>query len=81
MGETQDQFYEALHATTQSEIQRLLSEENAEQKRIHVLDALLRLRQLCCDPRLLPIDGANEIPSAKLEHLLDMLEGAGRGRS
>lgn len=74
MGETQGQFYEALHATTQSEIQRLLSEENAEQKRIHVLDALLRLRQLCCDPRLLPIDGANEIPSAKLEHLLDMLE-------
>lgn len=73
MGEAQGEFYEALHATTQKEILQLLNEENAEQKRIHVLDALLRLRQLCCDPRLLPLDECAALPSAKLEHLLDML--------
>ena len=55
-------------------ILRLLNDEQAEQKRIHVLDALLRLRQLCCDPRLLPLEESAELPSAKLEHLLDMLE-------
>lgn len=74
MGDAQSQFYDALHATTQKEILRLLNDEQAEQKRIHVLDALLRLRQLCCDPRLLPLEESAELPSAKLEHLLDMLE-------
>lgn len=74
MGEAQGQFYEALHATTQKQILQLLNDDSVEQKRIHVLDALLRLRQLCCDPRLLPLEEAASLPSAKLEHLLDMLE-------
>lgn len=74
MGEVQGQFYEALHATTQKEILRLLNDDKGEQRRIHVLDALLRLRQLCCDPRLLPLEACAEIPSAKLEHLLNMVQ-------
>jgi SNF2 family DNA or RNA helicase len=40
-----------------------------------LLDALLRLRQACCDPRLLKLEGVNrEAPSAKLDHLLGMIE-------
>ena len=39
-----------------------------------VLDALLKLRQTCCDPKLLSIKAAQEIKSsAKLEVLLSML--------
>ncbi len=39
-----------------------------------VLDALLKLRQVCCDPRLLPGDApARNAGSAKLELLRDML--------
>jgi SNF2 family DNA or RNA helicase len=43
-----------------------------------VLDALLRLRQVCCDPRLLRLEGIEEeaanAGSAKLERLLEMLD-------
>ncbi|NJR72419.1 MAG: SWF/SNF helicase family protein, partial [Gammaproteobacteria bacterium] len=43
-----------------------------------VLDALLKLRQICCDPRLLPetfaLKKSKPAPSAKLELLLEMLE-------
>ncbi len=44
---------------------------------IIVLDALLKLRQICCDPRLLASVKAkakNPPPSAKLNMLLDMLD-------
>jgi SNF2 family DNA or RNA helicase len=43
--------------------------------RIMVLDALTRLRQVCCDPRLLPIEsGRSSLEvSAKLELLLEMI--------
>jgi superfamily II DNA or RNA helicase len=74
MGEAQARYYEALHATTRQDIRRLLEESNPDARRIHILDALLRLRQACCDPRLLPDTDAHDLGSAKLDHLLDMLQ-------
>jgi SNF2 family DNA or RNA helicase len=45
------------------------------QSHIIVLDALLKLRQVCCDPRLLKLDAAKKVKeSAKLDLLLEMLE-------
>ncbi|MBC2605302.1 DEAD/DEAH box helicase [Pelagicoccus albus] len=42
---------------------------------LNVLQALLRLRQTCCDPRLLRADrGAEKTESAKLQALLDLVE-------
>ena len=40
---------------------------------IMVLTALTRLRQVCCDPRLLPNHGAKPPSSAKLERLIELL--------
>ena len=40
---------------------------------ITILDALLRMRQVCCDPLLLK-DGGGTSESAKRERLLDMLD-------
>lgn len=41
--------------------------------RFHVLASLLRLRQICCHPAL--VDGAHaELPSAKLEALMERIE-------
>jgi SNF2 family DNA or RNA helicase len=41
---------------------------------IIVLDALLKLRQTCCDPRLVKLDSARGVrESAKLELLMEML--------
>ena len=39
-----------------------------------MLDALLKLRQVCCDPRLVKLAAARRVTaSAKLEHLMEML--------
>jgi len=40
---------------------------------IMVLTALTRLRQVCCDPRLLPDCGTKPPGSAKLERLIELL--------
>jgi SNF2 family DNA or RNA helicase len=39
-----------------------------------VLEALLRLRQVCCDPTLLKLDDRTERPSAKLDRLMEMVD-------
>ena len=41
---------------------------------MQILAALTRLRQVCCDPSLVPDHEDDDLPSAKLEVLLDMLE-------
>ena len=41
---------------------------------IVILDALLKLRQVCCDPRLVKLEAAQAAAgSAKLERLMEML--------
>jgi SNF2 family DNA or RNA helicase len=47
--------------------------ELASTNSIPLLAALTRLRQVCCDPRLLP-DGGAGVPSAKLDLFLDTVE-------
>jgi SNF2 family DNA or RNA helicase len=58
---------------------KVMAAESARQKgqaRVHMLTALLRLRQVCCDPRLLPGDAARvqEAASGKLEALAGLLD-------
>lgn len=65
------------------ESQRLLMQERVRDEiarvglmRAHivVLTALTRLRQICCDPRLIDRESARPAPSAKLDRLLELLE-------
>ena len=49
-----------------------VEEKGIKRSKIHVLEALLRLRQAACDPRLL---GEKEAPGAKIELLVEQLEG------
>ena len=45
-----------------------------------ILDALLKLRQVCCDPRLVKLAAARKVgASAKLDHLMQMRAVADRG--
>jgi superfamily II DNA or RNA helicase len=61
----------AMHARVRDEVER----RGLGRSRIVVLDALLKLRQVCCDPRLLKLPAAANVhESAKLEALLEMLE-------
>ena len=69
----QRDLYETLRVSLREAMQAQLAERGAERSRISLLDALLKLRQVCCDPRLLSFSSAQTVPSAKLEQLMDML--------
>jgi len=48
-----------------------------EQSRISILAELTRLRRFCCHPSL--VLGAGDVPSAKMEALVELLEGLHQG--
>ena len=71
----QKDLYETVRATMDKRVREAIAARGIEQSQIVFLDALLKLRQICCDPRLLPEDFAAGIrSSAKLEYLKEMLE-------
>ncbi len=75
---TQRDLYETVRATMDGKLREVIAQQGLARSQIMVLDALLRLRQVCCDPRLLKTaDGEAPArphhPSAKMELLLDLL--------
>jgi superfamily II DNA or RNA helicase len=74
LDERQRDFYDGIRLASHRHIQEVVSRQGLARSRITILDALLKLRQACCDPRLLPLAaGDAETPSAKLEWLSDAL--------
>src|SRR3546814_365702 len=70
----QRDLYETVRAAMQEEVQAEIERRGLAQSRIALLSALLRLRQICCDPRLLKTEEALRVgESAKLELLMGML--------
>jgi len=69
----QRELYESVRLAMQKRVRDAVSSMGLAQSQIVVLDALLKMRQVCCDPRL--VSGLNGEPpaSAKLEMLLDLL--------
>jgi SNF2 family DNA or RNA helicase len=56
-----------------AKVKRAIAEKGMARSGIIILDALLKLRQACCDPRLLPLASAKKVGSAKLDRLMDLL--------
>jgi superfamily II DNA or RNA helicase len=72
---TQKDLYETVRATMDKRVRQAIAARGIGQSQIVFLDALLKLRQICCDPRLLPEDFSNHVrESAKLDFLTDLLE-------
>lgn len=68
-------LYEAVRVTLQKEIAEQLQDVGIAKQQIQILDALLKLRQICCDPRLLKdVQQHSATESAKLNYLMGMLE-------
>lgn len=76
MNEQQAKLYEAVRATMQSNIRQIIAEKGFNRSQIQILDALLKLRQVCCHPSLLKLDSfqSEQTASAKLDHLFEMVE-------
>ncbi|HZZ56878.1 MAG TPA: DEAD/DEAH box helicase [Opitutaceae bacterium] len=68
----QAELYQAELKAARQAVLGIASDEQFRRQRFHILSSLLRLRQICCDPRL--AGDAGDAPSAKLEALLDTLE-------
>jgi superfamily II DNA or RNA helicase len=79
----QRDLYETLRLRLDTKVRAALAAKGIAGASMLILDALLKLRQCCCDPRLLRLAEARKVPgSAKLERLLDMLvELADSGRT
>lgn len=70
----QRELYENLRLSLAEALRETIAEQGFEHSGIMVLDALLKLRQVCCDPRLVKLDAARQVTeSAKFELLMDML--------
>jgi superfamily II DNA or RNA helicase len=70
----QRDLYETIRLTMHQRVRDEIARRGIDRSRIVVLDALLKLRQVCCDPRLLAMPAARATnESAKLDALLDML--------
>ncbi len=67
-------LYESIRLTMEQKVRDAIAERGLARSHITILDALLKLRQTCCDPRTLPLAEAKKIrESAKLDLLMDML--------
>ncbi len=72
----QRDLYETIRITLQEKLQQEIAKLGLARSHIFILDALLKLRQVCCDPRLLKMSVAQQqqkVASAKLELLMTLL--------
>jgi superfamily II DNA or RNA helicase len=75
----QRDLYESLRVAFDRKLRHALVEQGVGRSQIMIFDALLKLRQICCDPRLVRLPAAEALVrkghahSAKLATLMEML--------
>jgi SNF2 family DNA or RNA helicase len=70
----QAELYETMRLTVNDKLRKIIDAKGLDRSKIEVLDAMLKLRQVCCHPQLLPDEkSAGVTESVKLDHLMDML--------
>jgi superfamily II DNA or RNA helicase len=69
----QRDLYETVRLAMHQRVRAEIEERGLARSQIVILDALLKLRQVCCDPRLLPKPMRKTADSVKLDHLLEMV--------
>jgi hypothetical protein len=71
----QRDLYETVRLSVSEMVKQSIQLKGLEKSRLVLIVAMLRLRQICCDPRLSSFEAASDIrSSAKLKYLVDMLE-------
>jgi SNF2 family DNA or RNA helicase len=67
-------LYESIRLTMEKRVRDAIAQKGLAGSHITILDALLKLRQTCCDPRTLRLVEAQKVhDSAKLDLLMEML--------
>jgi superfamily II DNA or RNA helicase len=75
METNQRAIYEAIRLSMHAKVQAAIAQKGLARSGIIILDALLKMRQACCDPRLLKLKAVakSKAGSAKLDRLMEML--------
>lgn len=75
MGEQQRKIYESYKAKYRDFLLNKIETDGLQQSRLHILDGLLKLRQICNSPALLPdAEGDFGAESVKLDILLEQIQ-------
>jgi len=70
----QRDLYETVRSAMDKRVREEIAARGFARSQIVILDALLKLRQVCCDPRLLKLPAAEKVKErAKLDLLMEML--------
>ncbi|ART59430.1 helicase SNF2 [Acidovorax carolinensis] len=70
----QADLYETIRLGMEKTVREALQSKGLAKSQITILDALLKLRQVCCHPQLVPLDAAKKVKtSAKLDQLMALL--------
>ncbi len=75
----QKDLYETVRATMDKRVRQAIAIKGLEGSRMLFLEALLKLRQICCEPKLLKFENESKLEadaagSAKLDYLADLLD-------
>jgi superfamily II DNA or RNA helicase len=74
LGAEQRELYEAIRVAAHADVRRAIRAKGVAASAVAILDALTKLRQVCCDPRLVAMNAARGVTdSAKLDALLGLV--------
>ena len=74
LGSAQRDLYETVRLAVDQEVRKAIADNGFKRSQILVLDALLKLRQVCVHPQLLKLPEAQKVRhSAKLELLMELV--------
>jgi len=81
LGGKQRDLYEAIRVAAHADVRKAIRVKGLGASTLMILDALTKLRQICCDPRLLAMDAARSVrESAKFDALMALVETQLQGR-
>ncbi len=72
LGSAQRDLYETVRVAMDRKVRAEIDRKGLARSHIVILEALLKLRQVCCDPRL--VEASSATGSAKLDTLMELLD-------
>ncbi|WP_394846987.1 DEAD/DEAH box helicase [Pendulispora brunnea] len=72
----QRELYEQIRVAAHADVRKVIKQKGLAASAVPIFGALLRLRQVCCDPRLVQMNAARSVrTSAKYDSFFELLEG------
>lgn len=80
--DSQRDLYESIRVAAHAEVRKVIRQRGLSASTVTVLDALMKLRQVCCDPRLVAVEAAEKVrSSAKFSACIGVIQRQlGEGR-